>query len=460
MKNKKRRMEFVSFYDYTGIQAHLEKMAAKGWLLEKMTAFGWVYRRIEPKKMHFAVTFYPPASEYDPEPSEKQRTYWEFCEYDGWHLAAAGAQMQIFYNEEENPAPIETDAGLQVKMIHKAVKKNFLLSQFVLLLLGIMQAAMHFTDLVKRPMWFLADNSALFSILVWLMVIILCIAEIGGYYVWHHKAKKAAEEDGSFLPTHGSQKLQKVVVTGMLFTFVLWILSFREILQISVIIMSFVYMGIVLGAVFGIKNFLKRKKVSTEVNRAATIAVSVLMAVIATAGMGWFVIHGVDYGWFERKPVSTYEYDGLTMNVYHDELPLRIEDMRQTEYKGYSYEKQEQNSIFLSQTKAWQKPKLGDSSEPNLMYTVTRVKFPGLYDICLENILKEEGVTSDNADYRIKEMDKSLWNAEKVYQFCSGGIGIHYYFVCYSDRIVEIGFGWEPAAEEIGIAADILAKVK
>ena len=39
MKPVKRRMEIVSFFDHTGISEHLEKMAAKGWLIEKITNF-------------------------------------------------------------------------------------------------------------------------------------------------------------------------------------------------------------------------------------------------------------------------------------------------------------------------------------------------------------------------------------------------------------------------------------
>ena len=31
MKNKKRRIEPLSFFDHTGISRHLEKMAEKGW---------------------------------------------------------------------------------------------------------------------------------------------------------------------------------------------------------------------------------------------------------------------------------------------------------------------------------------------------------------------------------------------------------------------------------------------
>lgn len=73
MKNTKRRIEPLSFFDHTGISAHLEKMAAKGWMLEKITNTGGVYRRMEPKTMHFSVSYYPKASKFDQEPSEEQK---------------------------------------------------------------------------------------------------------------------------------------------------------------------------------------------------------------------------------------------------------------------------------------------------------------------------------------------------------------------------------------------------
>lgn len=34
-----------------------------------MQLFGRIYRRIEPKVIKFSVSYYPKASEYDPEPS-------------------------------------------------------------------------------------------------------------------------------------------------------------------------------------------------------------------------------------------------------------------------------------------------------------------------------------------------------------------------------------------------------
>lgn len=140
MRAKKRRLEAYSFYDHTGIVRHLEKMAEKGWLIEKITNMGWVYRRIEPKLLHFAVSYYPKASEFDPEPSEEQKDFQDFCAHTGWMLATTSAQMQIFYNERENPTPIETDPEMEIETIHCAAKKGFLPTQILLLVIGILQA--------------------------------------------------------------------------------------------------------------------------------------------------------------------------------------------------------------------------------------------------------------------------------------------------------------------------------
>ena len=56
MRQTKRRMETLSFYDRTGVERHLEKMAAKGWMIDRVNGFGWHYRRIEPQTLRFAVT--------------------------------------------------------------------------------------------------------------------------------------------------------------------------------------------------------------------------------------------------------------------------------------------------------------------------------------------------------------------------------------------------------------------
>ena len=64
MSDKKRRLEAFSFYDHTGIEQHLERMAEKGWLVEKV-GYLWTYRRIEPQKLTFCVSYFPKASLFE-----------------------------------------------------------------------------------------------------------------------------------------------------------------------------------------------------------------------------------------------------------------------------------------------------------------------------------------------------------------------------------------------------------
>ena len=74
-ETKRELMPQYSYYDRTGIAAHLADMAAQGWMLEKLGAWSWRYRRTEPKKLRFAVTYFPAASQFDPGPSEGLETY-------------------------------------------------------------------------------------------------------------------------------------------------------------------------------------------------------------------------------------------------------------------------------------------------------------------------------------------------------------------------------------------------
>ena len=79
MRQTKRRMELLSFYDHTGIERHLTRMARKGWKVEKINNYFWTYRRIEPQELQVAVTYFPKASDFDPFPSGEQQTLIDYC---------------------------------------------------------------------------------------------------------------------------------------------------------------------------------------------------------------------------------------------------------------------------------------------------------------------------------------------------------------------------------------------
>ena len=173
-------------------------MAAKGWMIERMSNFGWVYHRIDPKPVKFAVSYYPKASEFDPEPTDEQKTFHEFCAHTGWKLACTSAQLQIFYNEQENPTPIETEPVLELQSIHASAKKSFIPSYLLLLLISIMCGGLFVSGMLGDPIGQLASPVKLFTGLCYLVLLILCVVELICYFRWYHKAKKLAEQ-GEFL---------------------------------------------------------------------------------------------------------------------------------------------------------------------------------------------------------------------------------------------------------------------
>ena len=138
MNKTKRQLTMYTFMDFPAMERYLEKMAARGWMIDKADSPIWRFRRTEPKKVHFAVMFFPKASAYDPGPSEEQRTLWDFAEQSGWKLAAqTTAQWQFFYNEAEAPVPMETDAAVRVENIHRAAKRGILRQQAILMALAL-----------------------------------------------------------------------------------------------------------------------------------------------------------------------------------------------------------------------------------------------------------------------------------------------------------------------------------
>jgi hypothetical protein len=112
--------------------------------------------------------------------------------------------------------------------------------------------------------------------------------------------------------------------------------------------------------------------------------------------MVWGIVRGANAGWFEsRQPIeSTITLpDGaaFTWEVYHDPLPLRVEDLLDVDYDDYSYEWTARESFFLAQYIARQRsfPFRDGHIAPELGYSIVDVKVPALFGLCLDDYLNQ-----------------------------------------------------------------------
>ncbi len=100
--NKKRELNLYAFYDHTGLERHLEKMAANGWMLESVGTYALRYRRCEPKKLRFAVVYYPKTDSFCPdEPNHENLTFWDYCAGAGWQIVTQRDETVVLLSKGE-----------------------------------------------------------------------------------------------------------------------------------------------------------------------------------------------------------------------------------------------------------------------------------------------------------------------------------------------------------------------
>lgn len=461
MRKTKRCIAQFTFYDRTGIQAFLEKQAENGWMLEKISPLGWKFRRTEPQKVHYAVTYFPKASVFDTELTEGQRTMQEFCAYAGWELVDANGPLQIFRNEAENPLPIETDPVTELQAIHASAKKSFLPSYFMLLIVALMNIALQISQLWTAPLSYLPQNNTLFNWVCQLCLLTMCCQEIFGYFLWRRKARKAAVETGTFVETKGHRYAQLTLLSIVIIAFG-WLLLSMESHMASMMGTAMLGIFSVYAAVFGLQFLMKRKKVSREVNRAVTLGAAIVLPIIMTVVLVNYTVQNVmtdkDR---EREAAEAYQVNGFTFYTYDHELPLYVEDLMETDYEHYSTKVYERSSVLLTVREYFQEARVGEYA-PEIHYEVYDVHLPLLYGICREELLNEYADWSSEDIYgnvyhdEYRAVDASPWGAGNAYRRYSHDQPYDCYLLCYEDRLIKVQFNWEVTAAQMAAVGQTL----
>lgn len=204
------------YYDGEGIAQHLEKMAARGWRLEKIGALAWRYGRMEPAGVHYAVTYFPEASEYNPYPTDSQEEFYDYCREAGWDLVTEWDQMRIFSTGRTHTIPIETDETARVRVIHKVMLRRFLPANLLLFVLLVIQLGIFITGILQDPAANLSNPAALLLTLALALIGLSVFLTLSGYLVWYLRARKTAETGERLADTEQRFRTLTVAVAVLL----------------------------------------------------------------------------------------------------------------------------------------------------------------------------------------------------------------------------------------------------
>ncbi|RHR11238.1 DUF2812 domain-containing protein [Pseudoflavonifractor sp. AF19-9AC] len=449
MKDSKRDFIPFSLYDRTGMAAHLEKRAAQGWLLDRVSPWGWRYRRIQPQRLHYAVTYYPKNSEYAPAPSEEQLTFQDFCAHTGWKLAAAFGPHQFYYNAEEDPVPIQTDPGIELVQIGKAFRRALPI-YIVFLLLGLYMGCSWLWTLVNRPIDLLSSTGNLFTGVCWLLLFVYFAADLTAYLLWRRKAKAAAQL-GEFVPTCGCHRVMQVGVVLMLLSLAGWLLTDRTPVLWYVLV-PFVLVTLLLYVVADrTKELLKRRKTPAGLNLSVTWALTLVLSFLLMGTVMYGMVRGVRSGAFSLD-------DGPPPVTLSDLDAIPAEDCQVTSSVS--------RSAFLSHAQYWMHTQPATEDYSSLTYTVVDVHLPWLYDACLNQLLHEKddlGVFEEDEEpvsrYGYRAADPASWGAEQAWQlYTPEGRALENYILCWDNRLVV--FESNPdglTAEQMVLVGELLA---
>lgn len=446
MRQTKRRMELLSFYDHTGIERHLTRMARKGWKVEKINNYFWTYRRIEPQELQVAVTYFPKASDFDPFPSGEQQTLIDYCEETGWELACTWFQMQVFYSDRENPTPIHTEPELEVNVIHQACKANYLRVLWVVLVLGLIGSVLYTSTLISDILCMLASPGALLMGVCALMLFLIGGVDLVAYYTWRHRAKRAAKQ-GLFLDTPPTKKFQITLMVVLVAALAWWgvnlVLAGNPVMAWVVLFATVGYV-LLIAMTLGVKRLLKEVGVSTGVNRGLTL---LACAVFAFVIMGGAVKFGVYLATGAENPEEL---------PFYVETPLYMADLVGDQKVVFSNATSSDQSLLLQRLKVEQLPWGREDETPQMTYERYTVSVPALYPFCVEQ-MKRQMLIKAYWDGEMVPMDATPWGAEEAYRLVAkDGTQRNAFLLCRGNILVSVDMSWEPTAEQMALIGERL----
>lgn len=453
MRSTKYRMENLTLYDYRRVEEHLSTMAAKGWRLESVGARLWKYRRAEPARVRYAVTYIPDASQFNPGPTEGQQALEELCGAAGWEKVTDWFQMQIYCSEAADPIPLETEESVRLEAVHRSMKRNFLPSNIFLLLLSLVMLGLFLRTLIVDPLRILESSANLFAGPLWLLMSVTLLVSLAHYGLWYRRSKRSTAQSG---PCADPGDIRWVNWAGFAFLIpwtALYLLSYlAQGLSgpVAYFVLHMLVICLIILLLRKITALLRRMKASFGLNLFLTLLADVVLAAVLMGALTFAAIRG---GWFSTRTGETYTYAREPWDVSPVDIPLTVSDLTGETYSHIRRYKYHEGSVLISR-RSCRETVLEGEERLWLSYEITKPR-SWLYPLVLKEALASgENEVFDEIVWQ--EIPSAPWGAEAAYRRTLGGDPVDTWLLVFPDRLVSISPDWVLTPEQMALAGERL----
>lgn len=421
--------------DFTGIIAWLEKMAAKGWMLDYIGNLFWKFRKTEPRQVHFSAVYLPiDCNAFSPARTPEAEELEVLCEGTGWYWVSSMAQMQIFANEEENPAPLDTDPVVQVESMHRAMTQNVLPGWIILLVIAGALALFCWSSLWSDNRYLGKSFGQLLAALIFTAAILMVLFDLAVYYIWHKKADADAQA-GILRPTKSFPGLMTAFLVILLMVYVLWVCTLPWQSQLTALSGLLLFILVRVIASIGRKN----EKLSSWANIAVIVFLVLWVGIFPIVSIS--IRNQIEAA--THAPQVTVLHEGKEYTLNRDEIPLKTEDLMDIDPKLQNYTQDTETFFPCRITRNTQHHLWGNTGTPMLYYTIWDYPLPLYRDYFLSQAMNEEFYPTHG------ELDTEVWEAEAVYRLQQNGQPQNVYVICWEGRIVSLHIRLETENPEL-----------
>ena len=421
----------INLWDRQKMVRYLEKQARNGWLFCGFEDKKWQFRAIDPQNIRFSVAYFAGYKADDYEAGQRMVEFREYCAHDGWQFVGCFEEVQVFYNLNENPIPIDTDPRIEVETMHtialRKMKPQFL--RYLVLtavLLGLAAYAYRID-----PVEFLLHAPFFIMLLAYGGGFLVYLLRVIEEFLWLHQAKRYAATHAEY--PYDLKHLRVSTLTGGIVALVLFEMLLRHLGFVNMLWMIGsvgVLIALILLVIRWSENLPFSKRKCDIICAISMIAVLILVPLVLSKVMMAVGVEG-----------DLYVPLGSTWEQYEETPPLDMEAYYGDDLEDLFCTSFVEETPFLAKYSARMYADR-DEDSLELSYDILEVKWDILYDFCLENYMNQYGIGS------LAAMDATPWGAETAH--CRGAnFGqLNLWLLGYEDRIVMLYVNEEPTPEQ------------